>query len=298
VEAGEAPGGGARFTLTLPLTLTSMRVVFVRAGGDVLALPATSVLRLLRVGPEQLRSIEGKEMLALDGAPLPLVSLGAVLGTGAAATPATRVPVVLLEGGGRRAAFIVDELLGQQEVVSKPLGRRLASMRWVAGATLLPTGRVALVLRPSALLASAYGEQRSVAAQALARRFAGDVKQAQKRLLLVDDSVTTRTLEKSILEAAGYAVLTASDGSAAWHLLQEHGADLVLSDVEMPSMDGFALAQAIRSSKRFRDLPVVLLTALDSEQDRARGLEAGADAYLVKSAFDQRALLETLKQLL
>jgi two-component system chemotaxis sensor kinase CheA len=296
VEVGEAPGGGARFTLTLPLTLSSMRVVFLRAGGDVLALPAASVPRLLRVGPEQLRSIEGKETLALAGAaPVPVVSLAAALGGGAVATPATRVSVALVESGGRRAAFIVDELLGQQEVVSKPLGRRLATMRWVAAATLLPTGRIALVLRPSALIEAAYGEQRG---ELLARRFAGDVKVAQKRLLLVDDSVTTRTLEKSILEAAGYAVLTASDGSAAWHLLQEHGADLVLSDVEMPSMDGFALAQAIRGSKRFRDLPIVLLTALDSEQDRARGLEAGADAYLVKSAFDQRALLETLRQLL
>jgi two-component system chemotaxis sensor kinase CheA len=180
-------------------------------------------------------------------------------------------------------------------VVTKPLGRRLGRMRWVSAAALLPTGRIAFLLQPSALLDSAYGAQRS---EPIARRFVEGVKLAQKRLLLVDDSVTTRTLEKSILEAAGYSVLTASDGSAAWHMLQEQGADLVLSDVEMPSMDGFALAQAIRSSKRFRDLPVVLLTALESAEDRARGLESGADAYLVKSAFDQKALLETLRQLL
>ena len=296
VFAGEAPGGGARFTMRLPLTLTSLRVLFVRAGGDVLALPASHVARMLRVGASELRTIEGREMLALpDGAPLPVVSLAATLGASASEQAVTRVPLVLIESGGRRAAFIVDELLGQQEVVSKPLGARLGRMKWVSSATLLPTGRVALVLKPGDLVDSAYGEQRGAA---LARRFAGDVKLAQKRLLLVDDSVTTRTLEKSILEAAGYAVLTASDGSAAWHMLQEHGADLVLSDVEMPAMDGFALAEAIRASKRFRDLPIVLLTALESEQDRARGLEAGADAYLVKSAFDQRALLETLRQLL
>ncbi|HKP58814.1 MAG TPA: response regulator, partial [Polyangiales bacterium] len=121
---------------------------------------------------------------------------------------------------------------------------------------------------------------------------------ARKRLLLVDDSATTRTLEKSILEAAGFEVVTAIDGGNAWQLLQEHGADLVVSDVEMPNMNGFVLTQTIRSSKRFRDVPVILLTSLDSEQDRSRGMEAGADAYLVKSAFDQGNLLETIRQLL
>jgi two-component system chemotaxis sensor kinase CheA len=121
---------------------------------------------------------------------------------------------------------------------------------------------------------------------------------AARRLLVADDSVTTRTLEKTVLEAAGYEVIAASDGAEAWHLLQERGADLVISDVEMPRMDGFALTEAVRGSRRFRDLPVILLTALDNERDRARGLEVGADAYLVKSAFDQTVLLRTLEQLL
>jgi two-component system chemotaxis sensor kinase CheA len=115
---------------------------------------------------------------------------------------------------------------------------------------------------------------------------------------LADDSVTTRTLERSILEAAGYEVATAADGSAAWQLLQETGADVVVSDVEMPKMDGFALARAIRGSKRFRDLPIILLTALETPQDRTRGMEAGADAYLLKSSFDQKMLLATIEQLL
>ena len=108
----------------------------------------------------------------------------------------------------------------------------------------------------------------------------------------------TRTLEKSILEAAGYEVATAADGQAAWQLLHERGADLLVSDVEMPRMDGFALAEAVRGSRRFRELPVVLVTALESDQDRARGIAVGADAYLAKSAFDQKNLLETIAQLL
>jgi two-component system chemotaxis sensor kinase CheA len=117
-------------------------------------------------------------------------------------------------------------------------------------------------------------------------------------VLVVDDSLTTRTLERSILEAAGYEVLTAVDGSDGWRVLQEQGSDLVVADVEMPRMDGFALCEAIRASRRFAQLPFVLVTALERPEDRARGLEAGADAYIGKSSFDQESLLETIEQLL
>jgi two-component system chemotaxis sensor kinase CheA len=120
----------------------------------------------------------------------------------------------------------------------------------------------------------------------------------EKRVLVVDDSATMRALEKGILEAAGHEVLVAAHGGRAWQLLQEQGADLVLSDVQMPNMDGHALTQTIRGSKRFRDLPVILLTSLESEQDRARGLASGANAYFVKSAFDHDCLLETIRRLL
>jgi two-component system chemotaxis sensor kinase CheA len=119
-----------------------------------------------------------------------------------------------------------------------------------------------------------------------------------KRLLLVDDSVTTRTLEKTILEAAGYQVLVAADGAEAWQMLLERGADAVVSDVEMPRMDGFVLTETIRASKQFRDLPVILMTARDNDKDKAHGLKAGANAYLCKSAFDQRELLATIAQIL
>ena len=115
---------------------------------------------------------------------------------------------------------------------------------------------------------------------------------------MVDDSLTTRTLVRSILESAGYDVRSAADGEEAWRLLQETGADAVVADVEMPNMDGIALTEAIRGSKRFRSLPVVLVTARESDHDRARGLEAGADAYLIKSGFDQRDLLAVIGQLL
>ena len=114
----------------------------------------------------------------------------------------------------------------------------------------------------------------------------------------MEDSVTTRSLEKSILEAAGFEVLIAADGEDAWQILQAQGVDLVVTDVEMPRMDGFALTEAIRGSKRLRDLPVILVTALESDKDKARGIEVGADAYLLKSGFNQQRLLEAIGQLL
>src|SRR5262249_53728327 len=121
---------------------------------------------------------------------------------------------------------------------------------------------------------------------------------AKKRMILAEDSITTRTLMKTILEAAGYEITAAADGDVAWQTLQEQGADLVVADVDMPRLDGFALTESVRGSSRFRELPVVLVTARDSERAKARGIEVGADAYLVKSAFDQKNLLETIGQLL
>jgi len=164
----------------------------------------------------------------------------------------------------------------------------------VAGAALLGDGRVALVLDAPVLVSLGRrpgmgGRTAAPAAPAAPRR---------PVVLVVDDSITTRTLEQSVLEAAGFDVVTAVDGEDGWRVLQERGADLVLSDVEMPRMDGFTLCETIRASRRFAQLPVVLVTSLESPEHRARGREAGADAYVVKSSFDQEALLATVRDLL
>jgi two-component system chemotaxis sensor kinase CheA len=159
---------------------------------------------------------------------------------------------------------------------------------------MLPQGSLALVLNVTAVVASALAGTGSPTA--VAER--PDGREIRKRVLVVDDSITTRTLEASVLEAAGYEVATAVDGADAWRALQERGADLVVSDVEMPRMDGLQLCETIRASQRFRELPVVLVTALETPEHRARGLEVGADAYLAKSSFDQEGLLTTIRDLL
>jgi two-component system chemotaxis sensor kinase CheA len=291
-----SPGQGTRFTLAVPLTLTALRAVLVETGGQTFALAGTNVEKLVRIGTADLVCVAGREMLATGEAPLPIVSLAETLGlrTREAKSKPGKRPAVVVAAGDNRIAFLVDELIAEQEILIKHLGNRIRRLRYVSGATILPSGRVALVLNAGSLLRGAASQ--APASSITVNRESGPP--ARKRIVVADDSLTTRTLEKSIIEAAGYDVTVAADGDAAWQILQEHGADLLISDVEMPRMDGFALVEAIRGSERFRRLPIVLVTARGSEHDKERGLKAGADAYLVKSSFDQKNLLETIGQLL
>ncbi|MGE3803792.1 MAG: response regulator [Gemmataceae bacterium] len=289
-------GQGMVFRAIVPLTLTTLRAFLLSVGGQTFALPTMNVDKLLRVSPMDLRTVEGREMLISTDAPLPIVPLSAVL-----ALPqgddvlAGKLPVVTVAAGGRRLAFIVDNFVSEQEIVIKNLGPRVKQTRFFSGGTILPSGEVALVLNAGNLVRAAF-------AHGAARRRQAEQRQpdsaTRKKILLVEDSLTTRALEKSILEAAGYEVRTAVNGSEAWHFLQEQTVDLIVSDIEMPIMNGFELTESVRAARRLAGIPIVLVTARESDQDKSRGLEAGADAYLIKSAFDQRILLETIQRLL
>jgi two-component system chemotaxis sensor kinase CheA len=293
IDVVSTPGRGTRFVVLLPVTLTTLRALLARVAGRTYALPSVNLVRLARIKLDALGWIEGRPVLLGMGPPIPVAELADVLGIRhTARTAADKISLAVVEIGERRLALIVDELVAEHEVVAKGMGPRLRRVRHFTGATVLPTGEIALILSMPELVATGIALRTGLSVAA-----AGS-KTAARRVLIADDSVTTRTLEKTVLEAAGYEVITASDGAEAWHLLSERGADLVISDVEMPRMDGFTLTETVRGSRRFRDLPVILLTALDNERDRARGLEVGADAYLVKSAFDQTVLLRTLEQLL
>jgi two-component system chemotaxis sensor kinase CheA len=236
-------------------------------------------------------------MLALGETPVPVASLAETLALrgSQAAHPGGKPPAVIVSGVGKRVAFVVDDFQAEQEVVVKSLGARVRRLPHVWAATILPSGRIAPVLNALNLVRTALGRGPTAAPTPTGDQAA---PKSKKRILVADDSVTTRTLEKSILEAAGYEVTAVADGALAWQALQEHGADLLVSDVEMPRMDGFALTEAVRASRRFHDLPVVLVTARESEEDKARGIAVQADAYLGKSGFDQKNLLETIAQLL
>jgi two-component system, chemotaxis family, sensor kinase CheA len=297
IELSFMAGNGTRFALVVPLTLTTLRALLVEAGGQTFAWASTNVQRLVRIGPDDIRRVGGREMLVHGKSPLPVASLAQTLGLPApeaAGVTGTR-PGLIVAAGERRMAFVVDELVAEQEIVVKGLGARIRRIRNFSGSTILPSGRIALVLNAATLIRAATSQTLGTT---LAPGPSRTAPLAKKRLLVVDDSITTRTLEKSILEAAGYEVVTAADGEAGWKLLQEQDVDLVITDVEMPLMDGFELTESIRRSNRSRHLPVILISARSSDRDKTRGIEVGADAYIVKSAFDQKDLLETLAQLL
>jgi len=205
-----------------------------------------------------------------------------------------KVLIVILQAGERKVGFLVEDILGELEIVSKDLGTHLRKVDYVAGATILGSGEVAIILDVPQLLWRGQAEVRSRVA----------VKEEEvssisgQLILVVEDQVVTRQMEKSILEAAGYQVVTAENGLDALKKLGQQDFDLVLTDILMPKMDGFTLTRKIRTNKKTKDLPVVVVTSMESEEDKRRGLEAGANAYLVKSSFDQKHLIETIETLL
>ncbi|HEX9118584.1 MAG TPA: response regulator, partial [Anaerolineae bacterium] len=193
-----------------------------------------------------------------------------------------------------RVALLVDELAGVQDVVIKSLPAPLLRVRYSAGATVLGTGEVVIVLNVADLARSVENTRLRPDDEVEP----GDASSKPAPLVLVaDDSITTRTLEKSILETAGYRVHVVADGEAAWQTLGQNEYDLVVSDVSMPRVDGFELTSRIRGDARLKNVPVVLVTSLDSIQDRERGVQVGADAYILKGTFDQGSFLAAVERL-
>ncbi len=296
IEVDSAPGLGSTFTLILPLTLTTNRVLLVAVGGQLVAVPTTSVQRILRVGITDMGSVEGRPAISDDGRILELISLGQALGMDLPEMPMEpeqMISVIILGAAEKRIAFRVDELRGTQEVVMKTIGRQLRRVRGVSGATILGSGQVVMILNVADLIKLPHVRPEAPAALQVKRK-----EIIRRRVLVVDDSITTRTMEKNILENAGYHVLVAADGEEAWGIVQSEELDAIVADIHMPHMDGFVLTEKVKGDERYRELPVVLVTALDSHQDKIRGLESGADAYITKQTFDQTHLLETIERLI
>jgi two-component system chemotaxis sensor kinase CheA len=242
--------------------------------------------------------VENRETVELDGEALSFVRLEDVLRLPRQKQPGEDsglMPLFVIGSGTRRVAFGVDSILGEQEVLVKSLGPQLTRVRNFSGATVLGTGKVAAILHPGDLVKSAIKESTAptgavykVESQEVARR----------SVLVAEDSITARTLLKNILETGGFRTITAVDGIDALTQLKSNDIDLVVSDVDMPRMNGFDLTIKIRASREFADLPVMLVTSLDSREDRERGIDAGANAYIVKSSFDQSNLLDVIKRLI
>jgi two-component system chemotaxis sensor kinase CheA len=289
------PGLGTAFRIEVPATQATFRGILVMAAGQLLVLPTLQVERVLRLNRAQVHSLEQREAFTLEDRAVSLVRLADILELPPAAgrdAMGDDIEVLVLGHGEQRVGLAVDRVVDEQEVVVKRLRRPLLRVRNVAGATVLGSGQVAPVLDVADLLKSA---RRAGAAP----RSAPPAPAPQRaQILVAEDSITSRLLLKGILEDAGYGVRTAPDGVEAFALLRQRRFDLLVSDVEMPGMNGFELAMRVRAEHRLKEVPIILVTALETPRDRERGLDAGANAYLVKSNFDQSDLLATIERLL
>ncbi|MHB1567282.1 MAG: hybrid sensor histidine kinase/response regulator [Acidiferrobacter sp.] len=285
-------GLGTSFRIVLPLTLQTVRGLLVTVGERLFALPAANVAWVGQVAEEGIKTVENHETIQRNGYTLPLVSLSDALGlprdrTKTATT--TRAVVVVLGVGRDSLALRVDTVQAEQEIVVKGMSAPLVRVRNIAGAAILGTGQVVPILNVSDLIKSAVQVKAPPST-------AGEVAALPLSILVAEDSITARMLLKNILTAAGYDVTTAVDGAEALSVLTTRKFDLLVSDVEMPTMDGFELTEKVRAHKDLAELPIILVTALGSREHRERGIAVGANAYIVKSSFDQGNLLEIVRR--
>jgi two-component system chemotaxis sensor kinase CheA len=295
-------GKGTRFRIILPLTVARFRGTLVRLGEHLFVLPTSNVERAVRVTKQDIQTVENRETIVLDGRATALLQLAAVLELPrpAATDKGTEMQLaIVLTSGNQRIACVVDEVLNEQEVLVKSLGKQLARVRNIAGATVLGNGKVAPILNVSDLMKSAARiDQAGIGHLSIGMAAVAAADSRQQSVLVAEDSITSRILLKNILETAGYQVETAVDGIDALMKLRSGAFDLVVSDVEMPRLNGFGLTAKVRADKRLTELPVVLVTALDSREDREQGIDVGANAYIVKGSFDQSNLLDVIRRLI
>lgn len=292
--AGREPCG-VRVLLTAPVSSLASRFVLLSAGGDIWCLPANRVERIHRVRADDIETLEGRPHFVAKGeVPMALAPLAFLLGdAGAPLSSGGGILTVAELQGESRFGVVIDEIVGVRDGVMRDYGPDTQAGGVIAGGVLLDAGVVAPVL-DAASLAAAYG--RAEARCQLSRK---DEKAARPRsVLVVDDSITTRTLEKSILEASGFDVRLSVDGADALRQLRQRQTDLVISDVEMPTLDGFGLIRAMKQDSALRKIPVILVTSRSDDTDRRRGLDLGADAYVVKQRFDQTELLSIIDRLI
>ncbi|GAC1533021.1 MAG: hybrid sensor histidine kinase/response regulator [Acidimicrobiales bacterium] len=292
IEVRSALGVGTEFRIRVPITLAVLPCLVVRAGDQDFALPLHCVVVI--------EGASDREVLWVEGAPVDVSDLADALGRDPVlpSDPETigrHKAIVVVAGRTHRHGFAVDALLGERTVVVKGLSGLIPRNEVLIGASVEPDGSVLCVIDGAGLVEAERSASNQPPRDETLTRRGPTPRQA---LLVVDDALTVRELQRSILERHGYLVFTASDGEEAITVLSNHHVDLVLTDVEMPVMDGFALTKAIRQSVRWRNTPVLILTSRATDDDHRRGMEAGADGYLLKSAFDQGRLLAAVERLL
>ena len=293
------PGRGTRVQLELPVTLSVLRCLLVEVAGEPFALPLTRIDRLAIVDPGAVSTLDGRPHLILDGRPVGLADARLVLDlTPGEPSPALdHRPVVILTDTSGPCGLVVDRLLGERKLAVRPLDPHLGKVPGVSAVSVLDNGSPILILDAEDL---ARLTQRILAEESHhpeSQLDAAGGPQVRRRILVVDDSVTVREIERRLLEEQGYAVEVAVDGIDGWNRLKDGRYDLVVSDVDMPRMNGLELVRRIRQDARLRTIPVIIVSYKDRDEDRRTGLEAGANAYVTKSSFQDPSFLTTVAEM-
>ncbi len=295
------PGEGSRFTFNLPLSLAQMRVLLFTSGGHRFGLATQHVVELLRVSPEETIRVAGHPAVVLRNEFIPLVPLAELLGLATTRpgpqNPGGQLAVVI---GVRQAklGLVIDGLVDTQNMVIKSLPDQMRGCGLVTGIVVTGDQALVSVLQAPGLMELARRNRSEATTQGAAPAAGPTPRNEPWRVLVVDDSLNTREIVKEVLEAYGYRVTTAEDGLDGWQKALGGRYNAILTDVEMPGLDGFALTARLRSHAQYETTPIIIITSREREEDKRRGIQVGADAYIVKGDFDQSSLLDTLRTLL
>jgi two-component system sensor histidine kinase and response regulator WspE len=308
VRVSSRPGKGMRFTLLLPITVSVIRALLVQIGGEPYAFPLNRIDRILMLEHDDVRELEGKPFLLIDDQPVGLVEAAKVFELPPAAPRGEGpLPVVVVSDRSHRFGVVVDEFSGERDLRVSPLDPRLGKVPNLSSSSVLENGWPVLIVDAEDLVRSIdnllsgrrlKGLDGRGTKGAGAGESAGRQARQAKRVLVVDDSITVRELERQLLESRGYQVDTAVDGVDGWNAVRTAHYDLVVSDVDMPRMNGIELVENIKNDSRLRTIPVVIISYKDRDEDRVRGLDAGANHYLTKSSFHDRTFLSTVVDLI
>ncbi|KAJ3062885.1 hypothetical protein HK102_008618, partial [Quaeritorhiza haematococci] len=295
-------GRGTRFTLQLPLTMSIIRALLVEIAGEPFAFPLNRIDRITTVSDDEILELEGKPHMRIDDQPVGLVEASRIFELEGAARANGRMPVVVASDRSHRFGVVVDKFLGERDLRVAPLDARLGRVPNLNSSSVLEDGWPVLIIDVEDLIRSIdnllSGRRIGrLASEAFAAASTGAERRV-KRVLVVDDSITVRELERQLLENQGYQVDVAVDGVDGWNSVRTGRYDLVVSDVDMPRMDGIELVSLIKKDVRLRTIPVVVVSYKDREEDRIRGLDAGANFYLTKSSFHDQTFLATVVDLI
>ncbi len=297
VRVSSQPGGWTRFQLQLPVTLSVVRTLLVEVGGEPYAFPLAHIIRTLKLSTQQIELLEGRQHFDFDGRRIGLVTAQQVLETGEGTTVGDELAVIVIGESSHAYGLVVDRFLGERELVVQPLDAQLGKVKDIVAGALMPDGSPVLIVDAEDLIRSM---DKLVSGGALSRvQHQGAIAgKKRKRVLVVDDSLTVREVERKLLGNHGYEVEVAVDGMDGWNAVRTGHFDLVVTDIDMPRMDGIELVTLINKDPNLKSLPVMVVSYKDRDEDRRRGLEAGAAYYLTKSSFHDETLVQAVVDLI